>query len=98
MDGLLEEIARARAHVQARRHEQKAASLERCIEMLNGLSSSLDTDAGSPVVADLMRLYEYCSWRLYTVGVKLDTAIIDEVCGLLATIRRGWQGVRAAQA
>lgn len=94
MDGLLEEIARARGHIQARRYEQKATSLNRCIDMLNGLSSSLDTEGGSEVVNNLMRLYDYCAARLHAVGLKLDTAIIDEVTGLLGTIRRGWLSVQ----
>jgi flagellar protein FliS len=98
MDGLLEEIARARAHIEARRHEQKAASLNRCVEMLNGLSSSLDTDAGGDVVNNLLRLYDYCAYRLFSVGIKLDTTIIDEVSGLLETLRRGWTGVQANEA
>jgi flagellar protein FliS len=98
MDGLLEEIARARAHIEARRHEQKAASLNRCVEMLNGLSSSLDTDAGGDVVNNLLRLYDYCAYRLFSVGIKLDTTVIDEVSGLLETLRRGWLGVQANEA
>jgi flagellar protein FliS len=98
MDGLLEEIARARAHIEARRHEQKAASLNRCVEMLNGLSSSLDTDGGGDVVNNLLRLYDYCAWRLFSVGIKLDTTIVDEVSGLLETLRRGWLGVKAQEA
>lgn len=95
MDGLLEEIARARGHVQARRYEQKATSLNRCIAMLNGLSSSLDIESGGEVVQNLMRLYDYCASRLYSVGVKLDTSILDEVTGLLTTLKRGWQGVQS---
>jgi len=95
MDGLLEEIARARAHIEARRYELKAASLDKCIEMLNGLSSALDEESGGEVVANLGRLYDYCAHRLYTVGVKLDVSIIDEVTGLLTTLKTGWAGVQA---
>ncbi len=95
MDGLLEEIARARAHIEARRYELKAASLDKCIEMLNGLSSALDEESGGEVVANLGRLYDYCAHRLYTVGVKLDLSIIDEVTGLLTTLKTGWAGVQA---
>ena len=98
MDGLLEEIARAKGHIQARRYEQKANSLNRCIDMLNGLSSSLDSDAGNEVVNNLMRLYDYCASRLHTVGLKLDTTIIDEVTGLLTTIKRGWLSVQERRA
>lgn len=94
MDGLLEELTRARAHVEAGRYEQKAHSLDKCIEIINGLSSSLDTESGGEVVANLARLYEYCAWRLYSAGFKLDTSLIDEVAGLLATLRSGWAGVQ----
>lgn len=95
MDGLIEETARARAHMQAGRHEQKAASLDKCIEIINGLASSLDTDAGTEVVDNLARLYEYCAWRLYSAGFKLDVTMIDEVTGLLETVKSGWMGVQA---
>jgi flagellar protein FliS len=94
-DGLLEELARARAHIVGKRYELKANSLDRCVEIINGLSSSLDVDQGGEVVANLARLYEYCAGRLYTAGVQLDPAIVDEVTTLLTTIRQGWLGVKA---
>ena len=97
-DGLLEELARARGHIVGKRFEQKATSLDRCIEIINGLSSSLDYDNGGEVVASLDRLYDYCASRLYTAGVKLDAGMIDEVTGLLTTIRNGWLGVQAKNA
>ena len=65
MDGLLDELARARAHIQAKRYELKAASLERCVSIINGLSSALDLDGGGEVVHNLARLYDYCAERLY---------------------------------
>ncbi|MFA9440769.1 flagellar export chaperone FliS [Uliginosibacterium sp. sgz301328] len=95
MDGLLDELARARAHIEARRYEMKAASLDRAIEMLNGLSSALDFESGGEVVANLADLYDYCAERLYQAGVQLDVTRIDEVIGLLATLREGWQGMQA---
>lgn len=94
MDGLLEEMARARAHIDQRRYEQKATSLNRCVDMLHGLSSSLDTDAGSEVVDNLARLYEHCIGRLHVAGLTLDPAVLDEVGALLATLRRGWTAVQ----
>ena len=97
-DGLLEELARARGHIVGKRFEQKATSLDRCIEIINGLSSSLDYDNGGEVVASLDRLYDYCASRLYTAGVQLDAGMIDEVTGLLTTIKNGWLGVQAKNA
>ncbi|HEY0585879.1 MAG TPA: flagellar export chaperone FliS [Pseudoduganella sp.] len=92
-DGLLEELARARGHIVGKRYEQKALSLDKCTEIINGLASSLDFEQGGEVVANLGRLYDYCAARLYRAGVDMDPAVIDEVAGLLTTIRAGWQGV-----
>lgn len=97
-DGLLEELARARAHILAKRFELKARSLERCVDMLNGLSSALDFDAGGELVINLARLYDYCAHRLQEAGFRLDPALVDEVVGLLNTLRNGWQGMHERQA
>jgi flagellar protein FliS len=97
-DGLLEEMARARGHIVGRRYELKAASLDKCVQIINGMSSSLDFDTGGEVVANLARLYEYCAARLYTAGIKLDPAYVDEVSTLINTIKQGWLGVQARNA
>lgn len=96
MDGLLEELARARAHIEARRYEGKANSLNKSIDILNGLASALDVESGGEVVANLGRLYDYCAHRLYEAGYAMDPTLVDEVSTLLGTIRRGWQDVQAA--
>jgi flagellar protein FliS len=95
MDGLLDELARARGHIEARRYELKAASLEKCVGIINGLSTALDMDTGGEVVQNLARLYDYCAERLYRAGVELDVTIVDEVVRLMGQIRDGWQGVQA---
>jgi flagellar secretion chaperone FliS len=94
-DGLLEELARARGHIVGKRYELKANSLNKCTEIINGLSSSLDYEQGGDIVANLGRLYDYCAARLYRAGVDMEPAIIDEVSGLLTTIKQGWLGVQA---
>jgi len=95
MDGLLDELARARAHIEARRFELKAKSLDRAVDMLNGLSSALDFESGGEVVVRLGELYDYCARRLYQAGASLDVEKVDEVVRLLRSIREGWQGVQA---
>ncbi|MES2258633.1 MAG: flagellar export chaperone FliS [Pseudomonadota bacterium] len=94
-NGLLEELARARGHIVGKRYELKAASLNKCTEIINGLSSSLDYDNGGDLVTNLGRLYDYCAARLYRAGVDMEPAIVDEVSSLLTTIKQGWLGVQA---
>jgi flagellar secretion chaperone FliS len=94
-DGLLEELARARAHIVGKRYEARAASINKCIDIINGLSSSLDFDSGGQVVANLANLYDFCAQHLNAAGVKQDPKMVDEVVKIMTTIRQGWAGVQA---
>jgi flagellar protein FliS len=94
-DGLLEELARARAHIVGKRYEARAASINKCVDIINGLSSSLDFDSGGQVVSNLANLYEFCATHLNAAGVKQDPKMVDEVVKIMTTIRQGWAGVQA---
>jgi flagellar protein FliS len=96
MDGLREEMGRARAHIEHQRYEAKGKSINKCIDILNGLSGALDFDSGGEVVANLARLYEFCAWHLNEAGLKLEPAKIDEVTRLIVQLKGGWHGVEAA--
>jgi flagellar protein FliS len=90
-DGLLEELARARA----KRYEARAASINKCVDIINGLSSSLDFESGGQVVGNLANLYDFCATHLNAAGVKQDPKMVDEVVKIMTTIRQGWAGVQA---
>lgn len=45
-DGLLDELARARGHIEAKRYQQKGQSLEKCLNILGGLNGALDYENG----------------------------------------------------
>jgi len=94
-DGLLDELARAKGHIENKRFQQKGQSLEKCINILNGLNSSLDYENGGEIVQNISRLYEYCIYRLSDVSVNLTLEGIDEVVRLCSTLREGWDGVNA---
>lgn len=96
-DGLLDELARARGHIEAKRYQQKGASLEKCLNILNGLNGSLDYESGGELVQGLARLYDYCIYRLSDVSVSLSLDGLDEVVQLLGVLRDGWEGVNAAR-
>ncbi|MBC9249836.1 flagellar export chaperone FliS [Pseudomonas alcaligenes] len=96
-DGLLDELARARGHIEGKRYQQKGRSLEKCLNILNGLSSALDYEGGGEVVQGLARLYDYCIYRISEVSVSLSLADLDEVVRLLGVLREGWEGVSAAR-
>ncbi|NLO80710.1 MAG: flagellar export chaperone FliS [Xanthomonadaceae bacterium] len=96
-DGLLDELERARGHIENKRYQQKGASLEKCINILNGLSSALDFENGGELVQDLARLYDYCIYRLSDISVSLSLEDLDHVVQILKVLREGWEGVHAAR-
>lgn len=96
-DGLIDELARTRGHIEHKRYQQKGQSLEKCLNILNGLNSALDYDNGGEVVMGLSRLYEYCIYRLSDVSVSLSLEGLDEVVRLTSVLREGWDGVNAAR-
>lgn len=96
-DGLLDELARARGHIEAKRYQQKGQSLEKCLNILNGLNGALDYEGGGEVVQGLARLYDYCIYRLSEVSVSLSLEGLDEVVNLLGVLREGWEGVSATR-
>jgi flagellar protein FliS len=96
-DGLLDELERMRGHIEAKRYLEKGRSVEKCVNILNGLSSALDFDSGGDVVTGLARLYDYMIYRLTDVSVTLSQDGVDEVVGLLRELREGWEGVRDAR-
>ncbi|MGF6690052.1 flagellar protein FliS [Metapseudomonas resinovorans] len=96
-DGLLDELARARGHIEHKRYQQKGQSLEKCLNILNGLNGALDYENGGEVVQGIARLYDYCIYRLSDVSVTLSLEGLDEVVHLLGIVREGWEGVSAAR-
>ncbi|MFO7338585.1 MAG: flagellar export chaperone FliS [Lysobacteraceae bacterium] len=98
MDGLMDELARVRAHIEARRYEAKGHGINKCIDLLTALSSSLDFDLGGEPVRELARLYEYMVLRLNEAGIAMDTGMVDEVAGLADTLRQAWRTLEARAA
>jgi flagellar secretion chaperone FliS len=93
MNGLLDEMVRTRVHIEHDRDEAKGRSIDKCIDMFAALTRSLDFELGGDAVVQLACLYDYCTARLNQAGVTLETELVDEVIGLVTTLRDAWQKV-----
>lgn len=88
--GLMDELVRAKGHIDARRYDRKANSINKCIDILNALTSALDFDKGNELALSLANLYDYCVYRLYDASHKLSVVAIEEVELILGNIQEGW--------
>jgi flagellar protein FliS len=75
---------------------EKGKAISKAIDIIdNGLRASLNKEAGGQIAENLDSLYEYMSARLLTANLKNDSAILDEVQGLLVELRDAWNAISA---
>ena len=96
MDGALERLVKARAHMLRGEVAAKGEAITRCIEILGGLRGSLDAKADPMLVGRLDSLYDYMSRRLLQANLRDDASLIDEVSNLLQPIRDSWVQIAPA--
>jgi len=85
-------LVRAQAQLNANDIEGKSESLSRAIAIiLEGLSASLNLEAGGDLAQNLAALYDYMTRRLIHANIHNDAAAISEVQGLLREIGDAWR-------
>lgn len=98
MDGALERLVKARAHMLRGEVAAKGETISRCIEVIGGLRDSLDPKVDAALVERMDSLYDYMSRRLLQANLRDDATIIDEVSGLLQQLRDSWAKIAPASA
>lgn len=96
LNGAMERLLQAKAAIARHDVAQKGLLLGKAISIVGGLRASLDEDADAQMTSNLSSLYDYMQRRLLEANVSNDVAIIDEVAGLLATIKEGWDAIAPA--
>lgn len=100
-DGALTAIRQGRAAMQAQDVAAKGLAMTRAIRIVEeGLKASLDPAAGD-LSQRLSLLYDYIARQLLVASARNDTALLDQVAGLLTPLRDAWLAIdpaRAAQA
>ncbi len=90
MDGALERIAAAKGNLTNGRIAEKCALIQRSIDILHELRTSLDFEAGGELAANLDSLYDYMVRQLAKANAGDRVEILDEVMRLLTEIRGAW--------
>lgn len=95
-DGALVALRTASVAMRKRDIPTKGQSISKAINIIdNGLRVSLDLNAGGELAARLSALYEYMSERLLYANLHNNDAAVQEVIGLLDSLREAWVGIAA---
>jgi flagellar secretion chaperone FliS len=92
--GARQAIRMSRVHMQSGNVAQKGKLVSHAIVIIGGLQQGLNIEQGGDLAQRLDGLYEYMKRRLLEANLNDNSALLDEVDGLLATIEEGWTGIQ----
>ncbi|MDY0831273.1 MULTISPECIES: flagellar export chaperone FliS [Pseudomonas] len=95
MEGALDRMAQAKGAMARGDIAQKGLLLGKAIDILIGLRDGLNPEKTDDPAAlqQLDNLYAYMTTRLLEANTKNDVEMIDEVAGLMITLKEGWDGI-----
>ncbi|WP_020481033.1 flagellar export chaperone FliS [Pseudomonas asplenii] len=93
MEGGLDRIAQAKGAIERKDIPAKCVAIGKAIGIVGGLREGLDLEKQADALADLDSLYIYMMRRLAEANIKSDPKILDEVAGLLSTVKEGWDAI-----
>jgi flagellar protein FliS len=93
LEGALEKINLAKGYMQRGEIALKGSHISWAISIIDGLRMSLDKESGGDVATNLDALYDYMGRRLAEANLKNDTAMLQEVAGLLKEIKSAWDAI-----
>lgn len=90
-DGAVHFLNQAKAALEARDIAAKSEATGRALDIISYLRGILDFEQGGEIAHNLDRLYDYMTTRMLQASARLEVAPYEEVIGLLATLREGWE-------
>ena len=98
-DGALLSLAEATVAIEQKDVPKRAKAISRAIAIIqDGLHASLDVEAGGELAQRLAALYDYMVERLTQANATNNAATVQEVSGLLRTLREAWAEMPRQQA
>ncbi|MDE0856046.1 MAG: flagellar export chaperone FliS [Nevskia sp.] len=92
-DGALERLALALSGIAHGNLADKLRGIDSTQAILGHLHDILDYKAGGDIAMRLAALYDYMMRRLIHAKLHNDAAAVQEVIGLLRTIKAGWDAI-----
>ena len=98
MEGGLDRIAQAKGAMSRKEIANKGIFISKAIGIVGGLRDGLDLEK-EPTEARIRqdKLYHYMMTRLAEANAHNDQKMLDEVAGLLITVKEGWDAIGATQ-
>lgn len=97
-DGAIRFTLQAKKKLEEGDFEGKGIFISKTQAIIDELMNSLNFDIAPELCENLQQLYIYMNERLSEANIKRDLDALDEVVGLLNTLRDGWKQALASEA
>lgn len=94
LEGALTRLSMVKTHMEQGDLEAKNTKIGSAIDIICALQESLDHEKGGEISANLERLYDYMTRRLFDANRLNDVDMVNEVMSLLLEVKAGWEGIR----
>lgn len=94
--GATDRIAAARGALLRGDVGRQGELISAAIAIVDSLRASLDHDRGGDIADNLRALYDYMERRLVEANLAADASLLEEVSGLLAELKAGWEAIPTA--
>ena len=92
-DTAIESLRLAKQAAENGRIEDRVASSNHVLLVINELSRTLDHERGGQVAGNLDRFYSVARARLMEANVRSDPAIFEHLLAMFCSLREAWQRV-----
>ena len=86
-DAAIKFLKQSKVKIDERNYAEKGILISRALDIISELAQSLNKEKGGELAQNLNQIYFFCSTQLAKANLKMDTKMIDEVIGLLSTLR-----------
>ncbi len=93
MSGFLMRINAAKGAIARGDFQEKSIQISKATGIIGGLIDGLDLEKGGEIANNLNGLYDYINMRLFVATAENDTAILDEVGGLMREVQTAWNAI-----
>lgn len=95
-DGAISSLKLARERYEAKDFEAKSRALQKALDIINELASSLDMKRGGEIARNLRSLYAYMTQALTEADLKREPAVFGRIAAMLEELESGWKTLAGA--
>lgn len=96
-DAAITFLEQAKEEIEAKQYAKKGILISQALDIIAELDGSLNAEKGGEISQNLHKLYMYCNSRLLMGNLKMDTKLIDEVVGILSSLRSAFAEIIKTQ-